>query len=383
MRFTWSKPNADANATNLATAQSQATSLRLAGPRFVAQDFVKLVAYAVASGIAFSALAIGVTLAVSRDSEAQTSAARWVAQDGMFVLAEDVPVSTVDEAMAVWTYDVVPFEMKSDLSPTPGSLYIGDGCGAEELAAIEREWYVSIDNGIATVQVMQTFVMPEQRDRMVLSASEAPLADEIHETDSSAPTFGALLPSGAEYLDMKIDVSSGRVHGKTGALNGDDEQDYQSVMRTMREAQARGELPVYLNQVNQAGGASLISTAQVLDIRAGETVVVTYRYRIAIAQDNGRSQLTLPLQGLSEADHDPGSGMDFAADFAKGAANGTTNPAATGTVWVEWKNPKAAPHVFDVLPRGASVEQGHSGVAGLNWATPQITPGERFVLGWR
>jgi hypothetical protein len=379
MRFTWTKPNADTNATNLATAQSQATSLRLAGPRFIAQDFVKLVAYAVASGIAFSALAIGVTLAVSRDSEAQTSAARWVAQDGMFVLAEDVPVSTVDEAMAAWTYDVAPFEMKSDLSPTPGSLYIGDGCGAEELAAVEREWYVSIDNGIATVQVMQTFVMPEQRDRMVLSASEAPFADEIHETDSGAPSFGALLPSGAEYLDMKIDVSSGRLYGKTSATHEDNEKDYQTMMRTIREGQARGELPVYLNQ---AGSVSPISSAQVLNLRAGETVVVTYRYRIAIAQDNGRSQLTLPLQGVSEVDHDSASGMDLVAESANSAANGAAN-AATGTVWVEWKNPKAAPHVFDVLPRGASVEQGHSGIAGLNWATPQITPGEKFVVGWR
>lgn len=380
MRFTWSKPNADANATNLATAQSQATSLRLAGPRFVAQDFVKLVAYAVASGIAFSALAIGVTLAVSRDSEAQTSAARWVAKDSVLIVAEEVPVSTVDEAMAVWTYDVVPFEMKSDLSPTPGSLYIGDGCGAEELAAIEREWYVSIDNGIATVQVMQTFVMPEQRDRMVPSKSEATLGDEIRDAESGAPSFSALLPSGAEFLDMKLDVSSGRLHGKTSAPHEDNEQDYQTMMRTIREAQARGELPVYLNQ---AGSVSLVSSAQVLDLRAGETVVVTYRYRIAIDHDNGRLQLTLPLQGLSEVDHDPASGMDFAADFAKGAANGTTNPAATGTVWVEWKNPKAAPHVFDVLPRGASVEQGHTGIAGLNWVTPQVTPGEKFVVGWR
>jgi hypothetical protein len=57
----------------------------------------------------------------------------------------------------------------------------------------------------------------------------------------------------------------------------------------MCEAQARGELPVYLTQ---AGSGSFLSSAQVFDLGAGETVVVTYRYRIAINQDNGRLQLT-------------------------------------------------------------------------------------------
>jgi hypothetical protein len=377
MRFTWTKRTTDTKATETAMARSQTTSLPAAGPQFVARDFVKLLGYAVASGIAFSALAIGVTLAVSRDSEAQTSATGWVAegaaQDGMFVLAEELSASTVDEGMAAGTHDAAESEMESDLSPTPGSLYIGDGCGAEELPAIEREWYVSIDNGIATVQVMQTFVLPEQTERVALNTSEAPSADEIHETESGAPSFSALLPMGAEFLDMKIDVSSGRLHGKTSAIDDDDEQDYQAVMRKMREAQARGELQVYLNQ---AGDASFISSAQVLDFRAGETVVVTYRYRIAIAQDNGRSQLTLPLQqGVSETDHDSASANDFAAESA--------NTAATGTVWVEWKNPKAAPRVFDTLPRGATIEQRRSGIAGLNWATQQINPGEKFVIGWR
>ena len=376
MRFTWTKRTTDTKATETAMARSQTASLPAAGPQFVAKDFVKLLGYAVASGIAFSALAIGVTLAVSRDSEAQTSAAGWVAQgaahDGMFVLAEEVSASIVDEGMAARTHDAAESEMESDLSPTPGSLYIGDGCGAEELPAIEREWYVSIDNGIATVQVMQTFVLPEQTERVALSTTEAPSADEIHETESGAPSFSALLPTGAEFLDMKIDVSSGRLHGKTSPIDEDDEQDYQAVMRKMREAQARGELQVYMNQ---ARDASFVSSAQVLNFRAGETVVVTYRYRIAIAQDNGRSQLTLSLQGVSETDHDSAPAIDFAANFA--------NDSATGTVWVEWKNPKAAPRVFDTLPRGATIEQSRSGIAGLNWATQQINPGEKFVIGWR
>ncbi|MCA3000013.1 MAG: hypothetical protein ING75_15590 [Rhodocyclaceae bacterium] len=285
MRFPWIKPSADTTATGSAATHLQAASLPLAGTRFVVRDFVKLVAYAVVSGVAFSALAIGVTLAVSRDSEAQTSVARWVAKDGVFILAEEVPVSTVGEVVVDGIQHVVASETGSDLSPTAGSLYIGDGCGAEEVSAMERDWFVSIDKGIATVQVMQTFLLPEQIERMGPSESEATLDDEIRDAEGSAPLFSALLPSGAEFWDLRLDFSSGRLFGKTSALNRGDEQDYQSVMRTKREAQARGELPVYLTQ---AGSGSSLRSAQVFDLCAGGTVVVTYRYRIAIDQDNGR-----------------------------------------------------------------------------------------------
>lgn len=289
IRFPWIKPSADTTATGPATTQLQAASLPVAGTQFVARDFVKLVAYAVASGITFSALAIGVTLALSRNGEAQTSVALRVAKDGMFILAEEVPVSTIGEVVLDGIQHVVASETGSDPFPIAGSLYIGDGCGAEEVSAMQRDWFVSIDMGIATVQVMQTFLQTEQTERMGPSASEATLGDEIRDAEDSAPLFSALLPSGAEFWDLRLDFSSGHLHGKTGALNGDDEQDYQSVMRTMCEAQARGELPVYLTQ---AGSGSFLSSAQVFDLGAGETVVVTYRYRIAIDQDNGRLQLT-------------------------------------------------------------------------------------------
>jgi hypothetical protein len=307
-------------------------------------------------------------LAVSRDSEAQTAAAdwstQWVAQDGMFVSAEDLQPSTIYESVTTPGQDEADFEP----TPSPGSLYIGDGCGAEELPAIEREWHVLIDNGIATVQVMQTFVLPEQTERMVLSPSEASLGDEVRDAESGAPSFSALLPTGAEFLDIKLDVTNGRLHGKASALNEDDEQDYQSVMRTMREAQARGELLIYLNQ---AGSAPYFSSAQVLDLRAGETIVVTYRYRIAIEQDNGCSQLMLPLQALPEDADEAAAPIDISTH------------SASGTVWVEWKNPKTAPRVFDAMPIGTTVEQNRGGIAGLNWATDRIVPGEKFVLGWR
>jgi hypothetical protein len=149
MRIKWIKSQPSTTSAPSVTAK----------PQFLAQDFIKLVAYAVASGVAFSALAIGVTLAVSRDSEAQTTAPAWVERDRMFVLADEL--DAVTEAGGSAMLDVADDTDAFAEYASPGSLYIGDGCGAEEVRAIEREWMVSIDGKVATVQVMQTFVMPD------------------------------------------------------------------------------------------------------------------------------------------------------------------------------------------------------------------------------
>ncbi len=352
MRFNWNKPNV--------------TTASAASPQFLVQDFLKLVAYAVASGVAFSALAIGVTLAVSRDSEAQTAAAQWVAQDGMFVLATERAKAADDDVAAVATHDDAEFAPTP--TPTPGSLYIGDGCGAEELPAIEREWYVSIDGGMATVQVMQTFVLPEAGERSTTESDSELSSHEARDPDNTAPSFSALLPNGAAFLSMTVDTSRTRLNAKAAAVDENDDQDYETAQRTMREVQSRGDLPVY---INQSANTVFISSAPVLDFRAGETIVVTYRYRIAIEHDNGRAKLALPLQAASEYVADGDASIDSVAN------------TATGTVWVEWNNAKTAPRVFDALPRGATIEQIRGGIAGLSWATERIAPGEKFVLGWR
>jgi hypothetical protein len=332
-------------------------SSAVAKPQFLAQDFLKLVAYAVASGVAFSALAIGVTLAVSRDSEAQTTAPAWVERDRMFVLADEVDADTGVSAGNVMQDVADDADALADYA-SPGSLYIGDGCGAEEVSAIEREWMVSIDGAVATVQVMQTFVMP---DGVALDR------EDLNDQEMSMPFFSATLPKGATFLNLALDTTAKRLTAKVQSLDLHHDFDYDALKRITRQAQARGELAIYMND---APDNRNISTDEVFDLKPGETIVVTYRYQINVEEDNGRALLSLPLQSTGEVgDEEP----------TEPSATNT----ATGTVWVEWKNPRNAPRVFDVFPTNATVEQNQSGIVGMNWSTSRIAPGEKFTLGWR
>ncbi len=346
MRIKWIKPQPSTPSASSAVAK----------PQFLAQDFLKLVAYAVASGVAFSALAIGVTLAVSRDSEAQTTAPAWVAQDRMFVLADDI--DTMSEASGGTNLIAVDDAEESVSYASPGSLFVGDGCGAEEVRAIEREWMVSIDGAVATVQVMQTFAMPE---------GVAVEIEDLNDQERSLPWFSAMLPKGATFLSMAVDTTKKRLTAKVQSLDRQPDFDYEVIQRMTRTAQARGELPIYMND---SPAEQYISTGEIFDLKAGETVVVTYRYQINLESDAGRALLTLPLQATPEMiDDEP-------------VEPSNDNPA-TGTVWIEWKNPRSAPRVFDVFPPNATVEQNGSGIVGLNWSTNRIAPGEKFTLGWR
>lgn len=346
MRIKWIK-------SQLSTTSAQTAAAK---PQFVAQDFLKLAAYAVASGVAFSALSIGVTLAVSRDSEAQTTAPAWVERDRMFVLADELDAATDAGSSAM--LDVADDTAAFADYASPGSLYIGDGCGAEEVSAIEREWMVSIDGKVATVQVMQTFVMP---DGVALDP------EDLNDQETSLPSFSATLPKGATFLSLALDTTAKRLTAKMQSLELHHEFDYDVLKRMTRTAQTRGELPIYMND---ALDNPYINTVEVFDLKAGETIVVTYRYQFNIDEDNGRALLSLPLQTMGDVhDEEP-------------VEPGETN-AATGTVWIEWKNPRSAPRVFDVFPANASVEQNENGIFGMNWSTNRIAPGEKFMLGWR
>ncbi len=347
MRIKWIKSQPSTTSAPSVTAK----------PQFLAQDFLKLAAYAVASGVAFSALAIGVTLAVSRDSEAQTTAPAWVERDRMFVLADEIDTGAdagVGSAVQDIEDDTAAFADES----SPGSLYVGDGCGPEEVRAIEREWMVSIDGNVATVQVMQTFLMPD---------GPAPDAEHLHDREVGLAFFSATLPMGATFLNMTLDTAAKRLTAKVRPLESRHDFDYEVLKRITREAQARGELPI---TVNDPKDNPYINTVEVFDLKAGETIVVTYRYQINIEKDNGRALLSMPLQTMGEVNDD------------EPVEPSQTN-AATGTVWIEWKSPRSAPRMFDVFPANATVEQNQNGIVGMNWSTNRIAPGEKFMLGWR
>ena len=347
MRIKWIKSQPSTTSAPSATAK----------PQFLAQDFLKLAAYAVASGVAFSALAIGVTLAVSRDSEAQTTAPAWVERDRMFVLADEIDTSA-DVGVGSAVQDIEDDTAAFADYASPGSLYIGDGCGAEEVSATEREWMVSIDGKVATVQVMQTFLMPD---------GPAPDAEHLHDREAGWAFFSATLPKGATFLSLALDTTAKRLTAKVQSLDLHHDFDYDAHKRITREAQARGELPIYMND---APDNPHINTVEVFDLKAGETIVVTYRYQINIEKDNGRALLSLPLQTMGEVNDEE-------------TVEPSQTNAATGTVWIEWKSPRSAPRLSDVFPANATVEQNQNGIVGMNWSTNRIAPGEKFTLGWR
>jgi hypothetical protein len=350
------------------------TQPAIAASQFLAQDFFKLVAYAVASGIAFSALAIGAALAVSQDGDAQTAAPHWVAQDHMFVVVDEVEGLEGLEGLegpsgsSEGLLNMASLEQSDDFS-APGSLFVGDGCGAEEVGAIEREWYVTIDGNLAIVQVMQTFVVPEE---------PMPEFGSPSETEPVLPWFSAMLPKGAQLLNLVVDTSKKRLLATSQSMDQLNNFDDEAHQQMARAAQAKGELPMF---ITGSWGDEFVSTGEVLGLRAGETVVVTYRYRVLIDDNDGRSRLSLPLQGIREGGG--GDGHGHGDDDSFSTMSSTDENLPTGAVWVDWKNPRTAPRVFDVFPRDAIVEQSRGGIVGLSWATNRIAPGEKFTLGWR
>jgi hypothetical protein len=205
---------------------------------------------------------------------------------------------------------------------------------------------------------MQTFVMP---DGVALDP------EDLNDQETSLPSFSATLPKGATFLSLALDTTAKRLTAKVQPLDLHHDFDYDAHKRMTRTAQARGELPI---TVNDPKDNPYIYTGEVFDLKAGETIVVTYRYQINVEEDNGRALLSLPLQTMGEVHDD------------EPVEPSETN-AATGTVWIEWKNPRSAPRVFDVFPANATVEQNQNGIVGMNWSTNRIAPGEKFTLGWR
>ena len=319
--------------------------------QFVVQDFLKLFAYAVASGAAFSALAIAVTLAVSRNSEAQvrTAESGWVKSgdhQSMFVLEGEAGASTAFADMATETADANVVEHDDTITPTPGSLYVGDGCEGVPLMPIEREWFVSIKGDVATVQVQQAFAVPA----MYQQANDN--GDDTREA-FSGPWFHALLPKGAQFISLTVDAQHGRRIGRwIGEVDRDDND----------QPLKNGDIRTY----TYAGGdVTSLSSEPITALLEGETVVVTYQYQMLVASSGAGRQLRLVL----------------AAEDVDETSDQPTTPLPAGAVWVEWRD--AVAPTLQRVPVGASVERRRGNIVGLSWASQHISPSEEFVLGWK
>ena len=316
--------------------------------QFVVQDFLTLFAYAVASGVAFSALAIAVTLAVSRNSEAQIRAAElgWVKSgdhQSMLVLEGEASASEeiADAAAAPAGFDVV--EHDDTITPTPGSLYVGDGCEGVPLTPIEREWFVSIKGDVAQVHVQQTFVIPVAHQQDV---------DDVRGA-RRGPWFHALLPKGAQFISLTVDAQQGRRIGRWIDSSRDDDPD---------APLENGDIRTY---TYTGGNVTSLSSEPITALVEGETVVVTYRYQMPVSSSGAGRQLRLVLA---------------AEDFDETSDQPTTQSPA-GAVWVEWRD--AVAPILQRVPVGASVERRRGNIVRLSWASQHLSPSEEFVLGWK
>jgi len=319
--------------------------------QFVVQDFLKLFAYALISGIAFSALVIAVTLAVSRNSEAQIRAAEsgWVESgddQSMFLLEGEAGTSAEFADLLAETADVEVFEHDDTITPTPGSLYVGDGCEGVPLMPMEREWFVSIKGEVAEVQVQQTFSVPPAYQQ------DNDDGDDLRDA-RSGPWFHALLPKGAQFISITVDAQHGRRIGRwIGEADRDDTE----------KPLNNGDIRTY---TYTGGGVTSLSSEPITALVEGETVVITYRYQIPVASSGAGRQLRLVL--APEA-------FDETGDQSI-----TQLPA--GAVWVEFKD--AVAPALQRVPVGATVERRRGNIVGLSWASQHISPSEEFVLSWK
>jgi hypothetical protein len=357
---------------------------------FVMFDFLKMFAAAMLLGAAFSVLAASVVLMLSASRDA--NAGSWVERDGLMVSKHDVPAVKhdaqemlqklnlrADEVEEIIGPAVRADDVATDMTPTPGSLFLGDGCGSDLLPAIEREWVVTVDAKHIDVQVMQTFMLP--------SNEGAPRDDAI------IARFYAQLPKGASYSHFRVDTESGVTLGPFSDDADWDSDDF----KTANALATRGEIRVF---AYQARGANTLSSDMVAGVRAGETVIVTYRYRMPLnvtTAPNTISRESIVSVALNEprSDEDAFTPGGSAAsrfgttDFTHEPEEMTpTRPHTAGTVWVEWK--AHAPTQITDMPRGSVIERAPTKdsakagrITGLSWTTPRLDHLDQFQLAWR
>ncbi len=260
MRFIWNRP--------------QRTTHADVGQRnFV--NFLTMFAVAIAVGVVFSTAAAALALMLARASTANvntnaieaSSDNDWDSRDGLKILKTDIisPVKRAEFAVAIDGGDA-QFNESNSLQPAPGNLLVADGCVVVPLVATERDFRVTIKGNIAEVQVMQTFVI-ESNDR---------------EATENA-TFHAVLPKGALYSSFRVQTSQHDLIGQYSIDTIRDDDD------TTGQLKLQGMIRVFESRQDQS--LSTLSSDPLMDLRDGETVVVTYRYQMPIVSRGAKKAL--------------------------------------------------------------------------------------------
>jgi hypothetical protein len=329
---------------------------------FAYRTFLQMFVTSLIAGVVFSAAAVAMTLLLVRTSEAKVQVSTVDAQPHL----AGVDAAQEIETLAVSSeFDVLPINAGDDASAdgagleeeaSPGSLYVSDGCMSFPRSASEREWLVTLRGDVAEIQVMQTFFVP-------LTYADTYAVDQAEGREDASPWFHAVLPRGASLLDWKLDTESGQRNGVLVAVSQSDARGAHNEPAT---SVLRGEnsVRVFVSGNDQQ---QWFSTDALNDLLGGQTVVVTYRYEIALAKVDTTRQLVLSLAPVVPADDDHVLTDDTSA--------------AAGTVWVRWQPDTV--RALSLLPTGALIEQLAGAVVGVSWATQQLEPNARFVLAWR
>ncbi|MBL8522356.1 MAG: hypothetical protein JNN20_01580 [Betaproteobacteria bacterium] len=240
---------------------------------------------------------------------------------------------------------ITPKAVQEDVQePTHGALIVGHGCEGMTIDAVERDWHVRIDGRAIEVRVMQTWVLPQ---------------------DVEGPAvFQVRLPRQARLKSLSAITQDREWGGRTINLT-----DYERLSAAEYRKLTRNHLLVV-----QSANAH-ITSSPMMDLHAGEVVLVQYSYTVHAQSAQGVERFELPLQG-----RDPDETLDeYAADYG-GAIAPTRRPATAGSVWVEWTGRK--PHRLVEIPRNSSLDRVENRIEGISWSSPALQPGESLRLSW-
>lgn len=285
---------------------TQAQSERM---QFAMWDFLKMFFAAILCGVAVSIVAAAIALLLAHEAYA----------------AVPVPDSAGSNAKLV--NDAIPEKPQ----PSPGLLLIGNGCDADVVEAVERDWKVTIDGNSTEIRVMQTFIVPAG--------------------DTMVSSFSAILPAGANLLRLSVHTAGSVWPGKVFSADA---------YARLAPADFRNFSRRNLLRVQNDDG--FISTDTIINIAANEELTVEYTYRMTTVESTHVHRLLVSL-----------ANGDLAGDAARSSS-------INGAVWVEWSGAK--PRDLLRIPSGASLETAGPQITGLSWASRQLENNSRFVLEW-
>jgi len=361
----------------------------------------RLLISAMLTGIAFSALAIALTLIIANQSEAQTAHALSRAFDAdtfgrakptaptAITVASSADIAQVAMAAPAGEVDWQPVDEVSEQdgpsTPTVGSLFLSDGCGSSEWAASEREWFVTISGDEAEIRVMQTFTVPTVFREDQASASDEDTGREMAEENQDGPWFHVVLPRGAKLSRLTLETDNATREGEVVDLE---------MLGRSALPKSDAALRVFVSEEDGMQVASSDSISGLSSLASGDTIVVTYVYRVKLANvalanlegvdadvkgaDTGETNVETAKAFALALDLAPKKSSSAMPQDSSDPTAVAESPAAT--VWVSWVE---APASITALPLGAVLERADGNIVGLSWTMPRLEPNTQFVFGWK